>query len=191
VRSCCRVADAVPGPEIETLVTPRLTLEPLLERHAAELHPLLDSPALHEFIGGRPATAEELRARYSGLETRASPDGAEGWLNWVVREREGGAAVGVMQATVRPRHALVAWVVGAPYQGRGYASEAAAGLVAWLLDQGVRDIRAHVHPDHAASGAVAARTGLAPTDERVDGEVVWRYGERNASRRSRARSAGR
>ena len=183
----------MPGPAIETLVTPRLTLEPLLRRHADELQPLLDDTSLHEFTGGSPATLDELRARYGRLEARTSPDGAETWLNWVVRLRAGDVAAGVVQATVRPQAgvAWVAWVMGRPYQGRGLASEAAAALVEWLRDRGIADVRAHVHPEHAASGAVAARAGLEPTGERVDGEVVWRYGERSASRRSRARSAGR
>ncbi|RII89234.1 GNAT family N-acetyltransferase, partial [Clavibacter michiganensis] len=40
-------------------------------------------------------------------------------------------------------------------------------------EDGVGVVRAHIHPDHAASEAVARRLGLAPTDERVDGEVRW------------------
>jgi RimJ/RimL family protein N-acetyltransferase len=37
-------------------------------------------------------------------------------------------------------------------------------------------VTAYVHPGHAASQAVARRAGLSPTDEIVDGEVVWRRG---------------
>lgn len=32
---------------------------------------------------------------------------------------------------------------------------------------------AHIHPEHAASHAVALRCGLRPADEVVDGEVRW------------------
>ncbi|RII97089.1 GNAT family N-acetyltransferase, partial [Clavibacter michiganensis subsp. insidiosus] len=46
-------------------------------------------------------------------------------------------------------------------------------MVEWLREGGVGIVRAHIHPDHAASAAVARRLGLAPTDERVDGEVRW------------------
>jgi hypothetical protein len=35
-------------------------------------------------------------------------------------------------------------------------------------------VRALIHLDHAASARVAARAGLEPTSELVDGEVVWR-----------------
>jgi RimJ/RimL family protein N-acetyltransferase len=46
-------------------------------------------------------------------------------------------------------------------------------LVAWLEDQGVTTITAHVHPDHHASARVAERAGLVPTDEIGDVELVW------------------
>uniref|UniRef100_UPI00374E0D59 GNAT family N-acetyltransferase n=1 Tax=Clavibacter michiganensis TaxID=28447 RepID=UPI00374E0D59 len=58
-------------------------------------------------------------------------------------------------------------------QGSGAAAECAAAMVAWLREDGVGIVRANIHPDHAASEAVARRLGLAPTDERVDGEVRW------------------
>ena len=80
-----------------------------------------------------------------------------------------------MQATVSAdlREAEVAWVVGTPWQGHGYAAEAAVALVAWLREQGVGRIVAHVEPQHVASERVAARAGLRPTDELHDGERVW------------------
>ncbi|MEU0277176.1 GNAT family N-acetyltransferase [Streptomyces sp. NPDC006195] len=84
---------------------------------------------------------------------------------------------GYVQATIGPdgdgRTAELAWVVGTAWQGRGIATEAARGLVRWLKGQGVRSLVAHVHPDHGASAAVAKAVGLAPTGERLDGEVRW------------------
>ena len=70
----------------------------------------------------------------------------------------------------------MAWVVGVPWQGHGYATEAATALVEWLRELGVDDIAAHIHPDHQASAAVAGRAGLHRTADLVDGEVVWRLG---------------
>ncbi|RSS52333.1 GNAT family N-acetyltransferase, partial [Streptomyces sp. WAC07061] len=46
-------------------------------------------------------------------------------------------------------------------------------LVGWLGAQGVGTVVAHVHPDHAASAAVAAAAGLAPTGRWQDGEARW------------------
>jgi RimJ/RimL family protein N-acetyltransferase len=80
-----------------------------------------------------------------------------------------------VQATVAADGLLadVAWEVGVPWQGRGIASEGAGALVGWLVERGVADIRACIHPQHEASAAVAARAGLAATSDVVDGEVVW------------------
>jgi len=87
-------------------------------------------------------------------------------------------AIGSLQATIVTnegrRTAYVAWVVGVPWQGRGFASEAARAVVAWLRERGADEIRAHIRPGHGASEAVAARAGLEPCDEYVAGERVWR-----------------
>ena len=87
----------------------------------------------------------------------------------------GGQAVGYVQATVVDggRQAEIAWVIGVDWQGRGYATEAARALVAWLDSRGVTTIRAHIHPGHAASAAVARRAGLAPTGHVGEGEQLW------------------
>ena len=65
-------------------------------------------------------------------------------------------------------------MVGLNWQRQGFASEAVRALVAWLDARGVTAIRAHIHPDHAASAAVARRAGLAPTAQIHDGEQLWR-----------------
>jgi RimJ/RimL family protein N-acetyltransferase len=158
--------------------TGRLVLSPLRVADAEELAGVLGDPALHAFTGGRPDTPEELRRRYAAMVAGPGRPG-ELWRNWVVRRRADAAAVGTVQATLT-RHpgawtAEVAWVVGVPWQGRGYATEAARALVGWLVEAGVGEIVAHVHPGHAASERVAAAAGLAATDEEVEGERVWRH----------------
>jgi RimJ/RimL family protein N-acetyltransferase len=158
----------------DILRTERLVLSPLAVEDADEMAVVLDDERMHEFIGGRPLAVEPLRERYRHLVVGRSADGSEQWLNWIVRLGEGGAAVGTVQATVTADRAEVAWEVGVPWQGRGIASEAAVAMVDWLVDHGVRSIAAYVHPRHDASAAVAARAGLVPTAEVVDGETVWR-----------------
>ena len=160
---------------VDTIVTERLDLLPLRVEHAAEMSGVLDDPALHAFTGGTPETPEGLRARYERLDA-GSGDPSVSWRNWVIRVRAAGELAGYVQATIAPdalgSGAEVAWVVGTPWQGRGIATEAAQGLVGWLDGQ-VDVIVAHVHPDHAASAAVAAACGLTPTDQVVDGEIRW------------------
>jgi hypothetical protein len=55
-----------------TIVAERLLLVPLRPEDADEMVDVLADPRLHQFIGGHPATLEELRARYATL-TAGSP----------------------------------------------------------------------------------------------------------------------
>jgi RimJ/RimL family protein N-acetyltransferase len=95
----------------------------------------------------------------------------------VIRRHDVNCLTGTVQATITSRDggltAEIAWVVGTPWQGRGIATEAATALVAWLDRRGVRTVVAHIHPDHAASAAVATAAGLTPTAHLHDGEVRW------------------
>ncbi|MEW2416455.1 GNAT family N-acetyltransferase [Streptomyces sp. NPDC046866] len=166
-------ADAL---RIGTIETPGLSLVPLVVEHADEMAVVLGDPALHVFTGGAPHSPQALRARYERL-VAGSPDPAVKWWNWVIRLRGDARLAGTVQATLTPAGqgwaAEVAWVVGTPWQGRGIAGEAARGLVAWLRAHGVRAVRAHIHPGHHASAAVAAGAGLAPTGQVHEGEVRW------------------
>jgi RimJ/RimL family protein N-acetyltransferase len=170
------VTPAAVWPAAEVIETERLLLEPLRADHAVEMAAVLDDERLHAFIGGRPATLEELRARFIRLVAGQSADGSQGWLNWVVRHRRSGVAVGTVQATLRSNGAVtaeVAWVIAAPHQRRGYAKEASAAMTVWLCHRGVEALVAHVHPTHEASIRVARHLGLTPTDMVEDGEVRW------------------
>ncbi|MBB1153772.1 MULTISPECIES: GNAT family N-acetyltransferase [Amycolatopsis] len=155
----------------QLIETTRLDLLPLSVSHAEEMASVLSDPALHTYIGGAPDSAAALRARYQRM-TAGSPDPAVSWLNWVIRLRDSGL-VGTVQATVSRAVAEIAWVVGTPWQGRGIATEAARGLVAWLDQRPVDEIIAHIHPENRASAAVAAAIGLSATGEWQDGEIRW------------------
>ena len=155
-----------------------LRLTPLAPTDADALFPVLDDERLHAFTGGRPDTAEELRARLLAWSSERSPDGRQAWLNWLVRSTADGRVLGTTQATVERTSgglvAVLAWTTATAEQGRGVASAAAVAMTGWLTDAGVGRMDAHIHPEHPASAAVARHVGLAPTDERVDGETVWR-----------------
>ncbi len=110
------------------------------------------------------------------MQTRGhSSDGSELWLNRIVVVGPEEQAVGYVQATVPLDGSPVeiAWVIGVPWQGRGYARRAAALLVGELRDHGVEGIVAHIHPDHAASQRVARGLGMEPTGLVVESEVRW------------------
>jgi len=150
-----------------------LRLEPLRVADAAEMAEVLSAPELYAVIGGSPPNEAMLAERYHHQVAGRSADGREEWLNWVIRV--GGRAVGYVQATVHDDgRAEIAWVVGLPWQGRGYATAAARELVALLAARGVRQVEAHVRPGHVASETVAARVGLVATGS-LDpgGEQLW------------------
>ncbi len=159
----------------------RLVLAPVGPEHAGELVVVLGDASLHSFIGGEPEDHERLRERLE-KQAHGSPVAGERWLNWIIRERTTGQAIGTMQATVTmhppaptPPTAVaeLAWVVGIPHHRRGYAREAAQLVAAWLRTRGVDCLRAHIHPRHHASMAVARAIGLAPTNVAVDEEIRW------------------
>jgi RimJ/RimL family protein N-acetyltransferase len=160
------------------LGTVRLRLDAVSPADAEEMAVVLGDPRLHEFTGGSPLGALELRSQYHRWAAGSGKPG-ELWLNWIVRLRATGEAVGFVQATVTtaahaPPAAEVAWVIGVPWQGRGYAAEAAGALTGWLARGGVTDVTACIHPRHRASERVAERCGFALTSGMVSGERVWR-----------------
>ena len=152
------------------IATDRLTLLPLEVEYAEPMAAVLSDPALYTFTGGEPPSVAALEARYRRqLAGPGRPD--EQWLNWVIKYDD--ALVGYVQATVIAGTAEIAWVIGSAWQGRGFAKEAAQGLVTWLRGQRAGRIIAHIHPDHTASAAVAAAIGLVRTDVLEDGEYLW------------------
>ena len=151
-----------------------LRLEPLATTHAVEMERVLADAALYEYIGGSPPSRGDLEARYA-RQVAGPSDDVYAWHTWVVRLVGDDCAVGYVQATVHGDEGVaeLAWVIGTPWQGRGFASDAAAVVLEFVVASGVGRVIAHVHPDHLASQRVAARLGLAPTTRTVDGEVEW------------------
>jgi RimJ/RimL family protein N-acetyltransferase len=160
------------------LETERLALEPLRVEHAEEMAPLLDDPRLYTFTGGDPPTLQELGEAYERRVIGHDADDTQGWLNWIVRDRSSGEAVGGTQATITAERdgfsAEVAWIIAARHQRKGYAREAATAMAAWLRQEGALRLVADIHPDHKASMAVARALGLSLSGAIIDsGELRW------------------
>lgn len=110
----------------------------------------------------------------------ADPDLRPWFFQWVV-DRASRRLLGSAGFAGRPNeagHVYVGYSTYPPEAGKGYASEAAAALVAWALRQpGVTAVRATIKPDNAASRRVAAKAGLRQIGEMAtdaDGLVeVW------------------
>jgi RimJ/RimL family protein N-acetyltransferase len=156
-------------------VDEQIALRPLAVTDATVMATVLADSGLYAFTGGEPPTEDELTRLYQ-VQTRGhSPDGTEQWLNLVVLLGADRTPIGYVQATIPADGGPteVAWVIGRPWQGHGYAVRAGRLLLDHLAERGVQAVVAHVHPDHHASNSVATRLGLTPTGTVVDGEVRW------------------
>ncbi|REE02422.1 GNAT family N-acetyltransferase [Citricoccus nitrophenolicus] len=164
-------------PAIEPIESTRVDLDPLTVQHAPEMLPVLADPSIYEFTGGTPPTLEQLQRLYRVQTLGHSDDNTQWWLNWVVALHDSRRAVGYVQATVERRadelEANIAWVISPAFQGRGLATEATASMIGWLMATGVDRFVAYIHPDHAASAAIARKQGLHPTSVVEDGETRW------------------
>ncbi len=167
------------------LETERLQLEPLVRAHAVELFELLSDECLYRFIPQDPfPTREALAARYRRLETRASSDGKEVWLNWAVRLKSSGACIGRVEATVRQDlSAQLAYELGVPHWGKGCATEACRRVLRMLFEEfGVMEVVAEVDTRNLASIRLLDRLGFQRGALKENADVFkgsssdeWRY----------------
>jgi [ribosomal protein S5]-alanine N-acetyltransferase len=145
------------------LETPRLVLEPIGERHADAFFPALQEEALYRWISmDRPASLDDLRARWRRNESRMSPDQQFAWPTWAVRRKVDGQYIGRVDAEIND--ALEATNFGfyyfSPYWGCGYATEAAVAATAALMDRGVRRFVGTVTVGNTASARVLQKAGF-------------------------------
>jgi RimJ/RimL family protein N-acetyltransferase len=111
------------------LHSPECTLEPQRVAHAAEMFSVLSDPAIYEHEGEPPPSVERLADGYRRRESRVSPDGAEKWLNWVVRLPTG-ELTGYVQATVLPNGAsYVGFEFASRYWRRGLGTASVSALL--------------------------------------------------------------
>jgi RimJ/RimL family protein N-acetyltransferase len=139
------------------------TLEPQVAAHADEMFAVLADPAIYEFENEPPRSVEGLRERYTRLESRGSPDGREGWLNWVLRDTDGRAA-GYLQATTYDGgRADVAYELASAHWGRGLAAQAVQAMLDELVAQhGVNTFDAVLKRANHRSLALLQRLGFEP-----------------------------
>jgi len=140
-----------------------LALEPQSREHAEQMFALLSDPALYAFEGAPPDSLEVLRARFVRLESRTSADGGQQWLNWVVLHDDDGP-IGYVQATVMPAgDALIAYVIGSAWWGRGYASQAVEAMAGELARSfGVHTLWAVFKTANGRSRRLLERLGFEP-----------------------------
>ncbi len=150
---------------MRTLHTTLCTLEPQTVAHAQALFAVLSDPAIYEFENAPPVSLAWLTERFAKLESRASKDGSERWLNWVVR-LPGGELAGYVQATVLPTGvAYVAYELGSRFWRRGIGRSAVQAMLdALVTDDEVHTALAVLKASNYRSSALLRHLGFTPAD---------------------------
>ena len=109
-----------------------LVLEPQVAAHAAEMFSVLSDPAIYEFENAPPESLAWLTQRFAKLEARVSSDGAQQWLNWVIRLPTGSLA-GYVQATLPgDGTAHIAYELASKFWRRGIGGAAVSAMLGEL-----------------------------------------------------------
>ena len=148
--------------------TARLRLRCLSSADAMPLSQMM-TPGVSSWVASWPSpfTLEMAAARIETVRRAASEGRA---MPLAVVERDTGATVsyvGVFRDAKKLQRAILGYLSGEDYQGRGIMREAAPAAVGVaFLHLAVDEIEAHARPENAASLAVLRRCGMMPRGER-------------------------
>jgi RimJ/RimL family protein N-acetyltransferase len=150
----------IPDLGIPTLTTERLVLRPLEERDAEVFCGLLQDPEVVRFIGDGtiPSREDCWRAVAAWLGHWV----LRGYGPWAVTDRESGAfmgRVGIHFPYGWPQPEL-AYTLGKPFWGRGYATEACRAALDWAFtERDFPELVSLIYPENARSIRVATKLG--------------------------------
>ncbi len=152
-----------------------IVLEPQTVAHAPEMFGVLSDPAIYEFENSPPESEAWLTERFARLESRISSDGAEQWLNWVIRLPTGPLA-GYVQATIkRDRTAHIAYELASKFWRQGIGSAAVSGMLEELeATYGVCEFVATLKERNYRSLGLLQSLGFENKGSSDPGEIVMR-----------------
>lgn len=162
----------------EPLVTDRLHLRRSRSEDAEAISAYRSDPDVRRYQGWERTDADGIRAQIEEMAARA-PGQAGGWVQLSVEERESGRLVGdvgLSPADDEPGVIKVGYTIAPEFQGRGYATEAVAALVAYAFDTlGADLIRAYASAENVPSHRVAEKVGMALVErfEHHSGGETW------------------
>lgn len=160
---------------MQTLTTPRLTLRPWQPDDADAVLDIYSRWDVMRYIGATPRVLEHRDEALERVERWvAADDGTHGV--WAVVPCEGtglpdAAPVGTILLKLIPASGTgdplqpsgdteIGWHFHPDVWGRGYATEAAAAVLAHAFEHGLDRVVAVTHADNAASQAVCRRIGM-------------------------------
>ena len=165
--------DVSPAP----LLTPRLELRRTRMEDAAAMFEALRDPEIYAFIPrAAPQAIADVEQRFARILEETAPGRAEQWLNWTVWLRDGGAAIGMIEATAAPDHAVsIGYMFDPRCWRRGYGREAMSAMLEHLTARGALRFEASIDVRNGASKALAAALGF--THVSTEGiDETWRRG---------------
>jgi RimJ/RimL family protein N-acetyltransferase len=144
------------------LLTPRLRLEPLTDRHFEGLHRLNSDPVVMRYITGRPDTPADTQLMIDRVKARWAEFGYS-W--WGFMHRDTGELIGtgcIQHLNRDPAEPLeTGWRLRQDAWGQGYASEAARHMVGWAFRTLQPELVCAVcQPENTASSAVMEKLGM-------------------------------
>lgn len=163
------------------LETDRLRLEPLAERDAGELYPLMGDPEVMAYwdspeIDDPELVTEIVRAEMADMQAGRA-------IHWSIRTLAGGAFVGccdLSEIDRRHKRAEIGYMLGREAWGHGHALEALRSVIAFAAASGVRRLTARTHLGNRRSESLLQRLGF--EEEGMLRGHVLRDGERRDCR---------
>lgn len=143
---------------ITPIATPRLALEPTREGDLADLSALNVDPEVRRFIGGV-RSAEESAAELGRILAAEREHGCGGWMIRTRDDRSFVGRVGIKRAATTGEHELL-YAIRRSCWGHGYATEAAAAVLARTFASGITRVIACASPKNLASIAVMKKLGM-------------------------------
>ncbi|MDB5936150.1 MAG: family N-acetyltransferase [Massilia sp.] len=143
------------------LDTERLRLRTLAPGDAPFYLQVVNEPAFIEFIGDRGIRTVDA-ARQAIADGPVAMQATLGHSLYMVERKQDGAPIGM--CGLIKRETLPGVDIGyaflPQYGGKGYATEAAAGVLAYAAGLGIRRVLAITSPANAASNAVLKKVGM-------------------------------
>lgn len=149
-------------PAFSELRTDRLTLRRSRPEDAEAISAYRSDPAVHQHQGWEATDPAHVRGEIEEMLGRTP--GEPGWVQLSVERRDDGRLVGDVGLCPRadePGVVMVGYTIDPHEQREGYATEAVAALVDYILDVlGADVVRAYADADNVASVRVAEKVGL-------------------------------
>lgn len=155
------------------ITTPRLRLRPPMAEDASALWPLVSDSALTTYLAWEPHGAIEETEKMLGALIQSQR--LEVGYHWIATHED--RVVGLVSLIdVKRRHrswiidrAELAYWIGMPFQGKGYATEAAIAVIDYgFKSLNLHKIRVYHAADNPASGRTIEKLGFRLVGEEVD-----------------------